>query len=77
MQTDRKRQVRPAGGKGNIGKIEIMMNGITRRAALGAMTAPAIIGLARSARADTRTLKISHQFPGSGATTGVTSVKHE
>ena len=47
-----------------------MTNGITRRAALGAMAAPAIIGLTRSARADTRTLKISHQFPGSGADGG-------
>lgn len=43
-----------------------MKNGITRRAALGVLTAPAIIGLTRAARADTRTLKISHQFPGSG-----------
>jgi hypothetical protein len=32
------------------------MNGITRRAALGAIAAPAIIGLARTARADARTL---------------------
>ncbi|HET8920429.1 MAG TPA: C4-dicarboxylate ABC transporter, partial [Xanthobacteraceae bacterium] len=47
-----------------------MTNGITRRAALGALAAPALIGLARSARADTRTLKISHQFPGSGADGG-------
>jgi TRAP-type C4-dicarboxylate transport system substrate-binding protein len=47
-----------------------MTNGITRRAALGAMAAPAIVGLTRSARADTRTLKISHQFPGSGADGG-------
>ena len=47
-----------------------MTNGITRRVALGAMAAPAIIGLTRSARADTRTLKISHQFPGSSGDTG-------
>ncbi len=47
-----------------------MTNGITRRVALGAMAAPAIIGLTRGARADTRTLKISHQFPGSNGDTG-------
>lgn len=47
-----------------------MKNGITRRAALGAIAAPAVIGLTRSARADTRTLKISHQFPGSSGDTG-------
>jgi TRAP-type transport system periplasmic protein len=47
-----------------------MTNGITRRAALGAMAAPAIIGLTHGARADTRTLKISHQFPGSSAEGG-------
>jgi hypothetical protein len=35
------------------------------------MAAPAIIGLTRSARADTRTLKISHQFPGSSATPAI------
>jgi TRAP-type C4-dicarboxylate transport system substrate-binding protein len=43
-----------------------MSGPITRRAALGAIAAPAILGLAGTARADTRTLKISHQFPGSG-----------
>jgi TRAP-type transport system periplasmic protein len=43
-----------------------MSGPITRRAALGAIAAPAILGLAGRARADTRTLKISHQFPGSG-----------
>ena len=47
-----------------------MTDGITRRAALGALAAPAIIGLTRSARADTRTLKISHQFPGSSGDGG-------
>ena len=47
-----------------------MTDGITRRAALGALAAPAIIGLTRSARADTRTLKISHQFPGSSGDSG-------
>jgi TRAP-type C4-dicarboxylate transport system substrate-binding protein len=47
-----------------------MTNGITRRVALGAMAAPVVIGLTRSARADTRTLKISHQFPGSSGDTG-------
>jgi TRAP-type C4-dicarboxylate transport system substrate-binding protein len=47
-----------------------MTDGITRRAALGAIAAPAIISLARSARADTRTLKISHQFPGSNGEQG-------
>lgn len=43
-----------------------MSRGITRRTALGAIAAPALLGLPRIARADTRTLKISHQFPGSG-----------
>ena len=43
-----------------------MSGPITRRAALGAIAAPAILGLAGTARAETRTLKISHQFPGSG-----------
>ena len=43
-----------------------MAKGLTRRAALGAIAAPALVGLSRTARADTRTLKISHQFPGSG-----------
>ena len=47
-----------------------MTSGITRRAALGAVAAPAIMGLTRSARADTRTLKISHQFPGSSGGVG-------
>ena len=39
---------------------------VTRRTALGAIAAPAILGFARAARADVHTLKISHQFPGSG-----------
>jgi TRAP-type C4-dicarboxylate transport system substrate-binding protein len=43
-----------------------MSGPITRRAALGAIAAPAILGFAGTARAETRTLKISHQFPGSG-----------
>src|ERR1700754_1417424 len=43
-----------------------MSRGITRRTALGAIAAPALLGLPGIARADTRTLKISHQFPGSG-----------
>ena len=43
-----------------------MAKGLTRRAALGVMAAPALLGLTQTARADTRTLKISHQFPGSG-----------
>ena len=43
-----------------------MAKGLTRRAALGAIVAPALLGLHGTARADTRTLKISHQFPGSG-----------
>ena len=43
-----------------------MSRGITRRTALGAIAAPALLGLPGVARADTRTLKISHQFPGSG-----------
>jgi TRAP-type C4-dicarboxylate transport system substrate-binding protein len=43
-----------------------MAKGMTRRAALRAMAAPALLGLTTTARADTRTLKISHQFPGSG-----------
>src|ERR1700721_230117 len=43
-----------------------MAKGLTRRAALGAIAAPALVGLSRTAGADTRTLKISHQFPGSG-----------
>jgi TRAP-type C4-dicarboxylate transport system substrate-binding protein len=43
-----------------------MSGPITRRAALGAIAAPAILGFAGMARAETRTLKISHQFPGSG-----------
>jgi TRAP-type transport system periplasmic protein len=43
-----------------------MSGSITRRAALGAIAAPAVLGLAGTARAETRTLKISHQFPGSG-----------
>jgi TRAP-type C4-dicarboxylate transport system substrate-binding protein len=43
-----------------------MKTGMTRRAALGAIATPAIMGLARPARADVRTLRISHQFPGSG-----------
>jgi TRAP-type transport system periplasmic protein len=47
-----------------------MRNGITRRVALGAIAAPAIVGLTRPARADTRTLKISHQFPGSSGDAG-------
>ena len=47
-----------------------MTNQITRRAALGAIAAPAIIGLSGVARADARTLKISHQFPGSSGDTG-------
>ena len=41
-----------------------MSRGITRRTALGAIAAPALLGLPGIARADTRTLKISHQFPG-------------
>jgi len=43
-----------------------MTTSITRRTALGVIAAPAILGLPRAARADARTLKISHQFPGSG-----------
>ena len=43
-----------------------MAKGLSRRAAMGVMAAPALLGLAGKARADTRTLKISHQFPGSG-----------
>ena len=43
-----------------------MTAGMTRRTALGVIAAPAILGLPRTARADVRTLKISHQFPGSG-----------
>lgn len=43
-----------------------MTAGMTRRTALGVIAAPAIVGLPRAARADMRTLKISHQFPGSG-----------
>jgi TRAP-type C4-dicarboxylate transport system substrate-binding protein len=43
-----------------------MTNGLTRRAVMGAMAAPALLGLKGTARADSRTLKISHQFPGSG-----------
>src|ERR1700724_2126684 len=43
-----------------------MAKGLTRRAALGAMAARAWLGLRGGAGADTRTLKISHQFPGSG-----------
>lgn len=43
---------------------------ITRRAVLGTIAAPAILGLARSAHAEVRTLKISHQFPGSSGDTG-------
>lgn len=42
-----------------------MTAGMTRRTALGVIAAPAIVGLPRAARADMRTLKISHQFPGS------------
>jgi TRAP-type C4-dicarboxylate transport system substrate-binding protein len=41
------------------------MTKLTRRMILGAMVAsPAIVGAARLGRAATRTLKISHQFPG-------------
>jgi TRAP-type C4-dicarboxylate transport system substrate-binding protein len=43
-----------------------MPKGLTRRAAMGAMAAPALIGLKGIARAETKTLRISHQFPGSG-----------
>ncbi|MBS0562237.1 MAG: C4-dicarboxylate ABC transporter, partial [Proteobacteria bacterium] len=38
---------------------------ITRRTAMaGLLGAPALLAASRAARADTRTLKISHQFPG-------------
>jgi TRAP-type C4-dicarboxylate transport system substrate-binding protein len=43
-----------------------MAKTLSRRAAMGVMAAPALLGLTGKARADTRTLKISHQFPGSG-----------
>jgi TRAP-type C4-dicarboxylate transport system substrate-binding protein len=47
-----------------------MAIGITRRAALAGLAAPAIIGLTRPVRAAGRTLKISHQFPGGTAESG-------
>lgn len=41
------------------------MHAVTRRTVVGALVAsPAIIGASRLGRAATRTLKISHQFPG-------------
>jgi TRAP-type C4-dicarboxylate transport system substrate-binding protein len=43
---------------------------ITRRHALAGFAAPAIIGFARGARAEVKTLKISHQFPASDGTKG-------
>ena len=44
-----------------------MAKGLTRRAALGAMAAPALLGLHGTARADTRIAEDPlHQFPGSG-----------
>jgi TRAP-type C4-dicarboxylate transport system substrate-binding protein len=47
-----------------------MFMSITRRTALGALVAaPAMLGAAR-ARAETRVLKISHQFPGGTADAG-------
>src|SRR6202035_6061447 len=43
-----------------------MAKGLPRRAALGAIVAPALVARQGPAGADTRTRKISHQFPGSG-----------
>jgi TRAP-type C4-dicarboxylate transport system substrate-binding protein len=43
---------------------------ITRRQSLAALAAPAILSLTRGAHAETRTLKISHQFPASDGTKG-------
>ena len=43
---------------------------ITRRHAVAALAAPAILSFTRGARAETRTLKISHQFPASDGTKG-------
>jgi TRAP-type C4-dicarboxylate transport system substrate-binding protein len=43
---------------------------ITRRHAVAALAAPAILSFTRGARAATKTLKISHQFPASDGTTG-------
>jgi TRAP-type C4-dicarboxylate transport system substrate-binding protein len=40
-----------------------MSAAISRRTALAGLTAPALIGLTRSSRAEQRVLKISHQFP--------------
>ncbi len=48
-----------------------MTRSITRRAAMvGLLAAPAVTGLSRLGRAETRTLNISHQFPGSTGDTG-------
>ncbi len=43
---------------------------ISRRTALIGLAAPALIGMTKSSRAEQRTLKISHQFPGSQGDTG-------
>src|SRR6195952_5621953 len=43
---------------------------ITRRQSLAGLAAPAILSLTRGARAETRTLKISHQFPASDGAKG-------
>lgn len=43
---------------------------LTRRAALGGLAAPAILGATRAAGADTRVLKVSHQFPASDGDKG-------
>jgi TRAP-type transport system periplasmic protein len=43
---------------------------ITRRQSLAGLAAPAILSFTRGAHAETRTLKISHQFPASDGTKG-------
>jgi TRAP-type C4-dicarboxylate transport system substrate-binding protein len=43
---------------------------VTRRRALAGLAAPAILGFSSGARAETRTLKISHQFPASDGAKG-------
>jgi TRAP-type C4-dicarboxylate transport system substrate-binding protein len=43
---------------------------MTRRTALAALTMPGLIGLSRNAWSQPRTLKISHQFPGSTGDAG-------
>jgi TRAP-type C4-dicarboxylate transport system substrate-binding protein len=43
---------------------------VTRRRALAGLAAPAILGFAGKARAEAKTLKISHQFPASDGANG-------